>query len=99
LPEPVRFISFYEPPAVPQVCHHASEHFRPMWYQWHHARAGNQFRDPRLAPSLFYSAVAFMDGHAGMYNFSRSLKTDPYHPFEETRNWMWYKPAPEALLR
>jgi hypothetical protein len=95
VPEPSKFISFYEPPAVPQVCHHTSEHFRPRWYQWHHARAGHEFRDPRLAPALFYSPIAFMDGHSGMYNFSRSLQKDPYHPFEETRDWQWYKAAPE----
>jgi prepilin-type N-terminal cleavage/methylation domain-containing protein len=91
VPDPVRFISFYEPPAAPQVCHHTSEHFRPRWYQWHRGR-GRSFLDPRLAPSLFYSPVAFIDGHAAIHNFSRSLKTDPYHPFEETRDWIWYKP-------
>jgi prepilin-type processing-associated H-X9-DG protein len=73
------------------VCHHSTEHFRPRWYQWHRARAGNEFRDPRLAPSLFYSPVAFMDGHVAIHNFSKSLQKDPYHPFEETRDWIWYK--------
>jgi prepilin-type N-terminal cleavage/methylation domain-containing protein len=95
VPEPVKFISFHEPPAVPLVCHHTTEHFRPRWYQWHRARAGNEFSDPRLAPSLFYSPIAFMDGHVAIHNFSRSLQKDPYHPFEETRDWVWYKPAPK----
>lgn len=95
IPEPVRFISFHEPPAVPHVCHHSSEHFRPQWYQWHRSRGRREFSDPRLAPSLFYSPIAFMDGHVSIHNFSKSLQTDPYHPFEETRNWIWYKTATE----
>lgn len=95
IPDTTRFIMAFEPPAIPQVCHHNTEHFRPRWYQWHRARGGNQFRDPRLAPALFYSPVVFMDLHTQMHNFSKSLRTDPYHPFEETKNWMWYKPAPE----
>jgi prepilin-type N-terminal cleavage/methylation domain-containing protein len=93
IPDPTRFIMLYEPPAAPYVCHHTSEHFRPRWTQWHRAR-GNNFRDPRLAPSQFYSPVTFMDGHVKLENFSRALQIDPYHPFEETREWMWYKPAP-----
>jgi prepilin-type N-terminal cleavage/methylation domain-containing protein len=95
IPEPTRFIMWYEPPAVPQVCHHSAEHLRPTWYQWHRGR-GRSFADPRLAPSLFYSPVAYMDGHVAMQNFSRSLQNDPYHFAEETRDWIWYKPAVEA---
>jgi prepilin-type N-terminal cleavage/methylation domain-containing protein len=95
IPQPTKFIMAYEPPAVPQVCHHPQEHFRPRWYQWHRAR-GTQYRDPRLAPALFYSVVVFMDGHVELHNFSKSLMTDPYHFAEETRNWMWYKPDPNA---
>jgi prepilin-type N-terminal cleavage/methylation domain-containing protein len=92
IPQPVRFIMWHEPPAVPQVCHHSTEHFRPTWYQWHRGR-GHDFADPRLAPALFYSPIAFMDGHVVLHNFSAVLRTDPYHPFEETKDWMWYKPA------
>jgi prepilin-type N-terminal cleavage/methylation domain-containing protein len=95
IPEPTRFIMWYEPPAVPQVCHHSTEHFRPRWYQWHRGR-GRDFLDPRIAPALFYSPVVFMDGHVKLHNFSRSLRDDPYHFAEETKDWMWYKPAPET---
>ena len=96
IPEPTKFIMWYEPPAVPQVCHHSSEHLRPTWYQWHRGR-GRSFADPRLAPSLFYSPVVFMDGHVATLNFSRSLQNDPYHFAEETRDWMWYKPATASV--
>jgi hypothetical protein len=92
IPDPVRFILMYETPAVPQVCHHRPEHFRPRWYQWHRNRGKTDFLDPRLAPALFYSPILFMDGHAAMLNFSQSLTADPYFPFEETADWIWYKP-------
>jgi hypothetical protein len=93
--DPSRFILMYEPPAVPQVCHHLQEHFRPRWYQWHRNRGRTEFRDPRLAPALFCSPVLFVDGHTASHNFSKSLTTDPYYPFEETRNWVWYMPELE----
>lgn len=96
--QPTKFIMFYEPPAVPQVCHHGAEHFRPRWYQWHRGR-GRDFLDPRLAPALFHSPTVYMDLHVKMNNFSKSLRTDPYHPFEETKDWMWYKPDPNASIK
>ena len=63
VPDPSRFILFYEPPASPQVCHHSPEHFRPRWYQWHRNRGKTEFLDPRLAPGLFYSPILFVDAH------------------------------------
>jgi hypothetical protein len=93
LPDPSRFILFYEPPASPQVCHGSPRLFLPRWYQWHRSRSKSDFLDPRLAPGLFYSPILFADGHAKVHNFTKSLCTDPYYPFEETRDWIWYKPA------
>jgi hypothetical protein len=90
IPDPTRFILFYEPPASPQVC--PSGLFPPQWYQWHWNRGNTRFLDPRLAPGLFYSPILFLDGHSRTLNFTKSLCTDPYYPFEETRDWMWYKP-------
>lgn len=91
IPDPTRFILFYEPPASPQVCHLCL--FKPHWYQWHRNRGKTTFLDPRLAPGLFYSTIQFADGHAQFLNFTEALCTDPYYPFEETKDWMWYKPA------
>jgi prepilin-type processing-associated H-X9-DG protein len=93
VPDPARFILFYEPTASPQVCHEKPPLFLPRWYQWHRNCGKTDFLDPRLAPGLFYSPVLFVDGHARVFNFTRALCTDPYYPFEETRDWMWYKPA------
>lgn len=95
IPDPTKFILMFEPPAEPRVCHHSAGHFEPFWVQWHRRRAKVEFADPRLAPSLFYSPVLFVDGHAEIHNFSRALTADPYYPAEETRDWAWYKPAGE----
>jgi hypothetical protein len=92
LPDPARFILFYEPPASPQVCHASPPLFEPHWYQWHRNRGATSFLDPRLAPGLFWSPIMFADGHAQFLNFTRALCTDPYYPFEETKDWIWYKP-------
>ena len=98
VPETSRFILFFEPPATPQVCHALPPLFKPRWYQWHRGRGKADFLDPRLAPPLFYSTILFADGHAQLLNFTRALCADPYYPFEETREWIWYKPAPVNSL-
>jgi prepilin-type N-terminal cleavage/methylation domain-containing protein len=91
-----RFILMFEPPASPQVCHAAPPLFEPRWYQWHRNRGKAEFTDPRLAPQLFYSPILFLDGHAAFLNFTRSITTDPYYPFEETKDWVWYQPEGPA---
>src|SRR5262249_18374175 len=67
VPDPTRFILFFDPPAKPQAClcdfpgaactpgiHQGSiPLFPPKWYQWHRNRGRTIFEDPRLAPSLF----------------------------------------------
>ena len=95
-----RFILFFEPPASLQVCPVPDCHsppFDPRWYQWHRNRGKTDFLDPRLAPGLFYSPVLFLDGHAAVFNFTKALCTDPYYPFEETKDWVWYQPAEEIV--
>jgi len=90
--DPAKFIMFHEPPASPHVCHHVPPHFEPRWYQWHRARGNTVFLDPRMAPPAFWSPVVFVDGHAKTLNFTKELTRDPYYPFEETTEWVWYKP-------
>ncbi|MFO1501133.1 MAG: type II secretion system protein [Verrucomicrobiota bacterium] len=96
IPNPSLFLLVHEPPAAPQACHHRVRHFVPRWYQWHRHRGKTEFLDPRLAPPLFYSPVLYVDGHASVQNFTKALTTDPYYPFEETKNWIWYLPAPDS---
>jgi len=45
-----------------------------------------------MAPGNFYSPILFVDGRARFHNFTRSLCVNPYYPFEETPEWIWYKP-------
>ena len=97
VPDPARFILFYEPPAAPQVCHAIPPLFPPTWYQWHRNRGRYSFQDPRLAPGLFYSPVLLVDGHGTTLNFTRALCANPYYPFEQTKDWMWYKPQDPAV--
>jgi prepilin-type processing-associated H-X9-DG protein len=92
-----RFILFCEPPAALQVCHKRPPMFEPRWYQWHRNRGKTDFLDPRLAPGRFFSPVLFLDGHAAVFNFTKALCTDPYYPFEETKDWIWYQPAEEIV--
>jgi|ERR1043166_1622879 prepilin-type N-terminal cleavage/methylation domain-containing protein len=87
VPQPERFILLHEPAARPYGCPNTA----PRWYQWHYNRGRTEFDDPRLAPRQFYSPAAFVDGHAGTYNFSSSLTADPAYPYEPTPNWVWYK--------
>ncbi len=63
------------------------------WSHWHGALATKtDFTDPRFAPRPFLSPILFVDGHAAFHDFTRSLTEDPYHPYEPTSNWIWYKP-------
>ena len=89
-PSPERYILMHEPPArlygtCPPDC-------RPQWYQWHFSRGTSDIEDPQLARQQFISPIAFVDGHVAQHNFSKSLSTDPYYPYEPTKDWIWYKP-------
>jgi prepilin-type N-terminal cleavage/methylation domain-containing protein len=85
--DPVRHILLHEPPARLYTCVVAE------WGQWHYSRGITDFGDPQRAPAQFISPVAFVDGHAAIHNFSKSLQTDVYYPYEATKDWVWYKPA------
>jgi hypothetical protein len=77
----------HEPPARLYGCGSAE------WYQWHYSvRQASDISDVKRAPALFISPTLYTDGHAQVNNFSKSLQTDPYFPYEETPNWIWYKP-------
>jgi prepilin-type N-terminal cleavage/methylation domain-containing protein len=106
-PDPSKFILFLEPPAKPHACNceppgsmcmpgipqKGVPLFPPKWYQWHRNRGRTIFDDPRVAPSLFWSPVVFLDGRGEFLNFSKALRANPRYPFEETSDWAWYKPA------
>jgi hypothetical protein len=89
VPSPERYILLHEPPSRLYGCPPAL----PKWYQWHYLRGPSDIDDPQTARQQFISPVQFVDGHGAMHNFSKSLSTDPYFPYEPTKDWIWYKPA------
>lgn len=92
-PDPSRYILVHEPPARPWGC--ANE--QAAWVQWHRAQGQSEFTDPAKAPARFISPVLFVDSHVKVHNFSKALTTDPYHPYEPTRDWIWYRPRDNAI--
>jgi prepilin-type N-terminal cleavage/methylation domain-containing protein len=91
--EPARYIVLYEPPARPWGCSGKVA----GWTQWHRARGRSEFGDPTRAPQKFISPILFADGHVTVHNFSRALTQDPLHPYEPTKDWIWYRPADNAV--
>ena len=92
--QPSLFILLHEPPARIYGCLDTG----PRWFQWHLNQGQTEFLDPQQAPKAFRSPVAFVDGHVKFHDFSRVLTTDPYFPYEATREWVWYKPASGAAV-
>jgi prepilin-type N-terminal cleavage/methylation domain-containing protein len=90
---PSAYILMHEPPARIWGCINTG----PLWYQWHYARGPTEISDPTSARAQFISPVLFVDGHTAEHNFSKSLMKDPYHPYEATANWMWYKATSAEL--
>jgi hypothetical protein len=94
-PSPERYILLHEPPARMYGCLPAT----PRWYQWHFLRGPSDIEDPQTARQEFISPIAFVDGHVAQHNFSKSLSTDPYFPYEPTKHWIWYKPSANAVAQ
>jgi type II secretory pathway pseudopilin PulG len=92
---PSRYILGNEPPAQPLgkvITPPPNVIVIYFWTQWHRNRGRIDFRDPTIAPRMFVSPVLFVDGHAAVHDFSASVMTDPYFPYEETKDWQWYQP-------
>jgi prepilin-type N-terminal cleavage/methylation domain-containing protein len=92
VPDPVRQILFYEPPA--RVYGTASLFFPEkvcFWYQWHSARGATEIFSPFPPRGKFLSPIQFVDGHAVMEDFTRRMLDDPWFPYRPTAEWQWYK--------
>jgi prepilin-type N-terminal cleavage/methylation domain-containing protein len=87
-PSPVHYILMHEPPARPYGCGGGN----PEWYQWHFAQGSTDIHDPLAARPQFFSPILFIDGHTAVHNFTQALTVDPSHPYERTKDWIWYKP-------
>ncbi len=75
----------HEPPAKPDD---------DFFFHWHFRRGPSDIDYIDLAQDSqkFISPILFVDGHVARHDFSKVLKTDPRHPYEETGSWIWYKP-------
>ena len=113
MPQPDRFILMHEPAARLYIEYPASDaplsdeevaamatlEYNPRWYQWHYNLGRAEIEDPKFARERFVSPVLFGDGHVATHNFSKSLATDPYYPYEPTKDWIWYKPKDGFLAK
>ena len=80
---PSRLILMYEPPAMWYAIH---------CYHWHYARGATTIDDPTLDGQKFISPIVFVDGHAGLFDFSPSLKDPAGYNLEPTKDSYWYEP-------
>ena len=89
VPTPSLFILMHEPPAL----------WYDNYYHWHYARGPTTVNPANLAQDgqRFISAILFVDGHSGSFDFTHVLKDDPNFPMEPTKDWIWYKPKSEPI--
>jgi len=98
--EPSLYIFMHEPPAriygyVTWVDGpNASAGPNALWTQWHYSLGETDIEDPAYTRKSFISPVLFVDGHVAVHNFSDALINDYHHPYERTKNWIWYQAVP-----
>ena len=101
VPNPSLFIMVHEPPARPMDhiiwSHSPIPPYFPIplcnYYHWHYGKGPYTVRNVQSDGQKFISPILFMDGHSAKHDFTKSIKDDPAHPFEPTKEWTWYKPA------
>ena len=97
VPNPTLFILMYEPPARSYVTW-LGEVQTHVFFHWHYAPNQTDWlqRDLPSDPGKFISPILFVDGHVATFDFSQTIRSDPDHVFEPTKNWIWYKPVQDA---
>lgn len=92
VPDASRFIMLYEPPARYVFFTNATTSFQ----HWHYASASLESDCPidslKADSRSFISPILFVDGHVASHDFTHVIRDDPGHPYEATKDWMWYKP-------
>lgn len=101
VPNPALFILTYEPPAGVVLPIRVDGAWMNQFQHWHYCPAPIDWTDtPEIAlprdPYKFISPIGFVDGHAAVHDFTRSIRSDPHYPMEATKDWVWYKPYPIA---
>ena len=94
VPDPALYVLIHEPPARRYMAPGS-----PGWFvHWHYARGPTDVPEEKLKHDgqQFISPVLFVEGHVAKHDFTRTIQSDPEHPFEPTKDWIWYKPAAPA---
>jgi hypothetical protein len=96
LPSPSLYILIHEPPA-----RRYSNQRTDLFVHWHYNRGNAQVSRKNLKRDRqqFISPILFVDGHTARHDFTRVIKGDPDHPYEPTKDWIWYKPAEPPPIR
>ena len=102
---PAKYIFIHEPPARPAwkpigtLCDGHSVEFR-YYFHWHFFTGKTTITQTELRHDRqrFISPILFVDGHAGQFDFTKALTSDPQYPIEETKDWMWYQPGPDSTV-
>jgi type II secretory pathway pseudopilin PulG len=85
---PARYIYLAEPPALPdELDFPGDDHY----FMWHYNSGKSTVHSPGEIRQKIIAPVLFVEGHAAVYDFTRTVKS-PW-PAEPTANWIWYKPA------
>ena len=103
VPNPSLFILMFEPPARAYLIKRSNrDEGIPLFQHWHYAPISDWHEVPNSVDwpqeylardgRKFISPILFVDGHVASHDFSRVIRADPWHPYEATKDWMWYKP-------
>jgi prepilin-type N-terminal cleavage/methylation domain-containing protein len=87
---PAKFILFNEYPAVRITVKSGGG----VYCHWHERKRLEEFLEADLPndPSRFISPVGFVDGHVARHDFTDVIKNGLPYIYEETKDWIWYKP-------
>ena len=101
VPKPSLFILVNEPPARSYEVVGGSPPC--VFTHWHYSRGYTRadWRTPDVASDgqKFISPILFVDGHAAQHDFTSTMKANPDFIYEETKDWMWYKPGETQQVR
>jgi hypothetical protein len=86
VPAPSLYILLHEPPAL------RWNYAGGRYFLWHYARNNaTTLASPKAAASKFVSTIGFIDGHASLHDFTKSINDTP-NMCEPTASWVWYRP-------
>jgi prepilin-type N-terminal cleavage/methylation domain-containing protein len=98
VPNPSKYILAYEPPAGTFDClGNGDKESMTDWayHFWHYsgeARTDVRWHDLGDESRKLVTPLLFVDGHAGFFDFTKTIKADPVYICEPTKDWIWYKP-------